>query len=128
MSANADVKASETERHSITVTSKGHCSVVTVTGRLDWASAADFRSVIRDLLDSGPLVVDISGARCDAAGNGALMGAAYEVNANGRSMALVTDDEIETEVLEKIGLSPVVPVYRTVGDAIASIVPFPLAS
>lgn len=128
MGANTDVKATETERHSITATRRGPCSVVTVMGRLDWASAADFRRMIRDLLAAGPLVVDISAARCDAAGNGALIGAAYEVNANGGSMALVTDDGFETEVLEKIGSSPVVRAYRTVGDAIAAVLPLPRAS
>jgi anti-anti-sigma factor len=123
-----DLRANGARGQSITTRREGHCSVVTVAGRLDWASAAEFRATVRDVLASGPLVVDISRARCDAAGNGALMGAAFEVNTNGGAVALVTDDELETEVLEKIGLSRVVPVYRTMNDAIASVLPVPRAS
>ncbi|MHB8340748.1 MAG: STAS domain-containing protein [Mycobacteriales bacterium] len=64
---------------------------ISVSGRIDVASVADFRRMLHAAVDSGegPLIVDVSGVElADATGLGLLLGAHRRALRAGRSLVL----------------------------------------
>jgi anti-anti-sigma factor len=96
---------------------QGQVLVVQVTGRLDWATKGEFRDLMQnDCVEPG-VIVDLSGASCDAAGTGVLLGATARAAERGQQLVFVVTDPLEFEVLVAAGLDQVVPVVASVPEA-----------
>lgn len=100
-----------------------HVSVVTVSGRVDSATAPDLQKALQDLLDSGrnQLVLELKGVDyMSSAGLRALVSMQKAAKKNGGTLRLAQLSARVTEVLELAGLAPVFDIYPDVVEAVGA--------
>jgi len=82
----------------------GVVRVVSVTGRLDWATASSFGDQMRDDWIDEMLIVDLSRTSgVDSAGTGVVLEAAARARDRRQQLVIVTVDPILVEVLSSLG-------------------------
>ena len=97
--------------------------VLRVAGELDKLAIDQVRSRLERLVGSGRLVVDLDAVTfIDSAGLHALFGLARLASLEGGRIALVVAETSPTaRVIDLVHLSDVVPVLRTVADAVSAL-------
>jgi anti-anti-sigma factor len=100
---------------------EGPARTVRVDGRLDWATAEDFREQILDLDVGRPVVIDLSGATIDSAGTGTLLTVALALKERSQPVAVVSADPVQSEVFRTVGLATLVRVAHSIPDALAEL-------
>jgi anti-sigma B factor antagonist len=97
--------------------------VLRITGELDKLAIDQARSRLEQLVGSGRLVVDLDAVTfIDSAGLHALFGLARLASLEGGRIALVVAEKSPTaRVIDLVHLPDVVPVLRTVADAVSAL-------
>jgi anti-sigma B factor antagonist len=96
-------------------------AVVSLTGELDIASAAQLEDRIRAVVDAGHprLVLDLAElAFCDSTGIGVFVRANNECQQRDGYLRLAAPSPTVARILEVVGLLDVFPTYRTVDAAL----------
>lgn len=102
----------------------GRTAVVAAAGEIDLTNAEYLRDALLSALDAGAagLVADLTAATfLDSAGVTALVRASRRASANGAALRLAVAGPAVLRVIELVGLNQLVPVYPTVGEALASL-------
>lgn len=97
---------------------RGKVLIVWVAGTLDWATTKHFSALMTTHHDVRALIVDLSEARLDAAGSGALVTAVERAHERRQQVVLVVTNPMLRGVLTTIGLNLVVPIVGSEPDAI----------
>ena len=101
-----------------------HVSVVTITGRVDSATAPDLQKAIQDLLDSDhkQLVLDLKDVDyMSSAGLRVLVALQKAAKKIGGALRLAQLSVRVSEVLELSGLTPVFEIYPDVVEAVGAV-------
>jgi anti-sigma B factor antagonist len=101
-----------------------HVSVVTVSGRVDSATAPDLQKALQDLLDSDQkqLVLDLKDVGyMSSAGLRVLVALQKAAKKNGGALRLAQLSVRVSEVLELAGLAPVFDIYPDVVEAVGAV-------
>jgi anti-anti-sigma factor len=101
-----------------------HVSVVTVSGRVDSATAPDLQKALQDLLDSdhNQLVLDLKDVDyMSSAGLRVLVSTQKAAKKNGGALRLAQLSARVKEVFELAGLTPVFDIYPDVVEAVGAI-------
>lgn len=101
-----------------------HVSVVTVSGRVDSATAPDLQKALQDLLDSDQkqLVLDLKDVDyMSSAGLRVLVALQKAAKKNGGALRLAQLSVRVSEVLELAGLAPVFDIYPDVVEAVGAV-------
>ena len=112
----------------------GDMIVVTPTGRVDHATAADFERAVVPLLDAaagsrGGLVFDLEGVGyISSVGLRVLMIASKALRARGARIAVAALQPVVAEILEICRFGAVVEIFATVDEALDAISPAAAAS
>ncbi|GAA0509829.1 anti-sigma factor antagonist [Paractinoplanes deccanensis] len=96
--------------------------VVTVRGDLDIDSNTVLSTTLGQVLDRDHpmIIVDLSGVNfCDSTGLSALVVGHNRARAGGGWLRLAAPSEFLGRLLDTVGLTPRIPVYATVADALA---------
>jgi anti-sigma B factor antagonist len=104
-------------------TERDGCSVVSVTGELDVATAPRLREVLIGLITSGHhrLVVDLGWVDfIDSTGLGVLIGALKRLRSHDGRLDLVIDDPRVLKVFDITGLDQIFTIHPTVELAVSS--------
>ncbi len=107
---------------SISVESTGRCSVVSVVGEVDVATAPDLRHRLNEPIDDGSplLVVDLLGVTfIDSTGLGALIEALKHAQSNDATMRIVVSEPRILKVFKITGLTEVFEIRASREEAIA---------
>jgi len=101
----------------------GGIAVITVTGEVDIATVAGLRDRLFTLADtSRSVIVDLDQVSfIDAAGLGALVGAAHRAHAHGASLQVVCDRPQTWELFRLAGLDRRLRLTRTRAEALQSL-------
>jgi anti-anti-sigma factor len=99
---------------------------ISVQGELDLSTAPDLEGPLEDLLDSGEgsILIDLSDCEfIDSTGIALIVRAWQRLNeaANGRRLALCSDNDQVRRVLEITGLELSIPVHATRDEALTAI-------
>lgn len=100
----------------------GERTLVVATGNLDARSAPRLRGLLVDLVGAGwsHLVLDLCGVgSVDATGLGVLLGGVVRTEQHDGSLRLVCTSPAVLQVLQVTGLTGLLPVHRTLPDALA---------
>ena len=100
---------------------EGQVAVVTPEGRLDLASASEFKQVLNDAVNAGDriLVVDLSKVPfVDSSGLGALISGMKATRLAGGDLRIAQVGEQARLILELTTLDKVMKVYSTVAEAL----------
>jgi anti-anti-sigma factor len=92
---------------------------VRVVGSLDWATAGEFEGFLCDNCVEPVVLVDLTAARLDAAGTGALLVATERATARAQQIIIVATNPLQLSVLEATGLNAVVPIAASEAAALA---------
>jgi len=101
-----------------------NASVVTVSGRVDSATAPDLQKALQDLLDAErkQLVLDLKGVDyMSSAGLRVLVAMQKAAKKNGGALRLAQLSARVSEVLELSGLTPVFEIYPDVVEAVGAV-------
>ncbi|WP_238011005.1 STAS domain-containing protein [Dactylosporangium sp. AC04546] len=96
-------------------------ALVTVRGAIDVDTAPRLRGALEDLLDAGAsrIVVDLGGVEfCDSIGLGTLAYTHSTCVAAGGYLRLAAPRPFMQRLLTTVGLTPPIPVHRTVESAV----------
>ena len=107
----------------LSVRSKGGCTVVTISGELDIASAPVLREQLLGLLRPGAsrIVIDHSGVIfCDASGLAVLVGASRRAGLLDGVLRLAAPTPLTATVLRLTGLNSRFEIFATVPEAIGA--------
>jgi anti-anti-sigma factor len=96
---------------------RGPVRVVQVIGRLDWVTGGSLRDFMRDDCLDPAVIVDLSAAAFDSAGNGDLLAAASRAKSRGQQLVVIAADRSQLEVLSVTGLGLVVPIVLSEEEA-----------
>ncbi len=101
----------------------GGIAVITVTGEVDIATVAGLRERLFTLADTSPsVIVDLDQVSfIDAAGLGALVGAAHRADIHGASLQVVCDRPQTRELLRLAGLDRRLLLARTRAEALQAL-------
>jgi anti-sigma B factor antagonist len=108
---------------SLTTSTEGDRTIVTVGGEIDVYTAPKLREQLVDLVNSGQyhLVVDMEGVEfLDSTGLGVLVGGLKRVRAHDGSLRLVCTQERILKIFRITGLTKVFPIHDSVADAVAA--------
>jgi anti-sigma B factor antagonist len=111
------------EEFGIEVSNRDGCTVVSVRGEVDLATAPTLKNRLLDLVTSGvtEIVVDLSATEfLDSTGLGAVVAAYKRVRAHDGHLKLVATSARVRRVFEITNLNRVVPICATVDEACAS--------
>jgi len=86
---------------------------------VDWATAGEFEGFLCDNCVEPVVVVNLTGARFDAAGTGALLVATERAGERGQQIVVVATDPLQLAVLRETGLNIVVPIVDSEVAALA---------
>lgn len=120
---------SDTDKHPgpvLTVTAEPHSAgptLITVSGELDFSTAADLRDTLDDTrLTAAGLVIDLTGLRyCDSTGITVLLAASQQASRSGAPLALAGLNANLARVFDIAGLHEVFSSYPTVDQALTAI-------
>jgi anti-sigma B factor antagonist len=101
-----------------------HASVVTVSGRVDSATAPDLQKALQDLLDAErkQLVLDLKDVDyMSSAGLRVLVAMQKAAKKDGGALRLAQLSARVSEVLELAGLAPVFEIYPDVVEAVGAV-------
>jgi anti-sigma B factor antagonist len=108
---------------SIEVSAAGEVCVVALTGEIDAASVGGLLGRVDDLAASGSVehVLDLGGVTfLDSSGLGALVALRRRLEADRGALVLACDNEVVLRLLRLTSLDTVLPVYKTVADALGN--------
>ncbi|WP_322974421.1 STAS domain-containing protein [Actinacidiphila epipremni] len=110
----------------LTVTAGPHAAgpaLITVTGELDFSTAADLRDTLDDTpMTAAGLVIDLTGLRyCDSTGLTVLVTAFQQAKRAGAPLALAGLNATLNRVFDIAGLHAIFPSYPTVDQAVLAI-------
>ncbi len=100
---------------------EGQVAVVTPDGRLDLASASEFKQTLNDIVEAGDriLVVDLSNVSfVDSSGLGALISGMKATRLAGGDLRIARVGEQARLILELTTLDKVIKIYPTVEEAL----------
>jgi anti-sigma B factor antagonist len=101
-----------------------HVSVVTVSGRVDSATAPDLQKALQDLLDAEhkQLVLDLKDVDyMSSAGLRVLVATQKAAKKDGGALRLAQPSTRVTEVFELAGLAPIFDIYPDVVEAVGAV-------
>ncbi|GAA2621725.1 STAS domain-containing protein [Actinomadura fulvescens] len=98
------------------------CTLLRVRGEIDVVSRQKFEKAMFDVVDTGgPMIVDMRRVTfCDSTGLNAVVAANRRAGERGTVMALVGLPERVRRVFRITGIDKFVPIYDTVGEALAT--------
>jgi anti-sigma B factor antagonist len=102
---------------------EGDTAVVTVNGKLDMVTVAEFRKTVQDAIAGGAkrAVIDLDGlSYISSAGIGAIAMSANEFKALGGDLRVASPQANVSRVLEICGIDKVVHVHPSVAEALAA--------
>jgi anti-sigma B factor antagonist len=110
----------------LTVTAEPHSAgptLITVTGELDFSTAADLRDTLDDThMTAAGLVIDLTGLHyCDSTGITVLLAASDQATRSGAPLALAGLNANLSRVFDIAGLHDVFSSYPTVDQALLAI-------
>jgi anti-anti-sigma factor len=108
----------------IHTTQDGDTTVVTVSGRLDAVTAAEYRTTTRELFEGGAkrVVVDFQALDyVSSAGLGELLAGAQFLTEKGGRLCLANVHGTVLSVFEMCGVDKMLTIHSSVADAIASL-------
>jgi anti-sigma B factor antagonist len=109
---------------SIDVSEHGGCTILTVEGEIDVATAPQLRQAAVRLANDGKtsLVIDLSGVGfLDSTGLGVIVGVVKRVRTQGGELAIAGADNHVRKVFEITRISDVLPMFDTVDEACAAV-------
>jgi anti-anti-sigma factor len=98
---------------------RGSVRLVRVSGRLDWATAGQFRDLMRDDCTEPEVVIDLAQTdTADAAGTGVLVAAAVRAAQRGQRLVIVSNDAMLLEVMGYLELDAALPIVSSQEEAL----------
>jgi anti-anti-sigma factor len=102
----------------------GGVQVIRVGGDLDFNAAPQLKeSIVRHLHEGvRQLIIDLAEASfIDSTGIGVIAGGLEQATAAGASFAVVCDEPNVIRIFDVVGLSGLIPLHRSRGDAVSSL-------
>ncbi len=91
--------------------------VINLAGNLDQSSEPALSELLRDPHVSAPVIVDLTGATLDAAGESALVVACLKATERNQRLVVVVSDPAERAALYDLGITNILPIAQSEAEA-----------